>query len=196
MTKRILTIIFALVIAAIPALASIVTVNFSGLPSTDLTTTPVTQNGVTFSYNTFGQDLADVVTIDSLGVHGSNVGYLSGELDLAFASPAVGLTFDYTVTNSDGALVNDVVVILQGSGSLSDQTGVFAYGSLATPPTGVGSFSSGSAVFSFDFSNGHSFTLSSLQYDTGSGVPEPGTVALLACGLLGLCGRKLLRGRS
>jgi hypothetical protein len=83
---------------------------------------------------------------------------------------------------------------------LENTTGTFRYGSLAIPSVPVASFNSASLYFTglLDptqlFTVGHSFTLDSMEYDTA--VPEPGTIALLACGLLGLCGRKFLRGRA
>ena len=193
MTKRILTIIFTLVVAAIPALANVVTVNFGGiLGPTDLTTTSVPVSGVTFFYDILGQDPPDVVTIDNSGIHGSNVGSLNGELDLLFAQPVVGLSFTYSVLDSAGGLADSVFGII-GSDVPSDSTGAFGYGSLALSPASVTPFSL-AGLYLGDGSTSVSFAITSMEYDFT--VPEPGTVALLACGLLGLCGRKLLRKRS
>jgi len=204
MTKRILSIIFALVIAAIPALAGIVNVDFlslSGGPfdGADLTAGSVPLSGITFAYDTQGPVppfLPDVAYISSTGIYGFNTdagGLLSGALNLAFDYPVVGLSFIYSVYDVRGAVVDDVFATFTPLGLLEDLTGTFGYGSLASLPTGVTPFSLATLYFG-DGIAGHSFTIDSIQYD--STVPEPGTVALLACGLLGLCGRKLLRSRS
>jgi hypothetical protein len=119
---------------------------------------------------------------------------LGGALDLNFATPALGLMFTYSVYNRAGAVFNDVFgIFTPSSDSLEDFTGTFRYGSLASSSTVVTPFSLTSLYFG-DGINGQVFTVDSVEFD--STVPEPGTVALLACGLLGLCGRKLLRKRS
>jgi hypothetical protein len=213
MTKRTLAIVFAFVVAAIPAMAGAVTVNFTGaggvgcLAPTDIVAAPCKLNGVTFQYNV-GLVSTETASIGSGGISGINTAYilppdllspLSGNLTLDFGSLTVlGLSFNYTVFNQNPAGgqptpgTTYVSALIGLSAAPSDSTGAFVYG-----PVDLSQSFNQATLYFGDGTNGNAFSVTSMSYVVpDAGVPEPGTIILMAFGLLGLGGGRLLKRRS
>ncbi len=188
--KSVVTAVLALLlVTAGSVLAAPVTVDFTQLGGSvvDLAA-GYTLNGVTFTYNNFGG--TDTATVDSSGVFGGT----NGLLTLDFNWCVGGLTFTYSILGVSGVTppISDGVIAIFNNGApalsvpadfcpgcTTDLVGTLAYGTLATPSGWVGPFTSTGLYFS---TSGPFFTIDSLTYDT---VPEPASLLLLACGLVG-----------
>jgi hypothetical protein len=219
MNKRLVTIILSLAIAAVPAFAGIVTVDFGelGADSVDLTAaspdaTPAGLPYVITRLGFFYTPGVESVSVDSGGIVG-NVpfacdtavppvctpqGTLSGTLSIVFPYAVTGLSFTFT---ADG--LPDLTDPNNPIPTINMVAGLFTNaldGSFldAATSTGTGTFSYSSVIpFSrVDLNFGNStdstaFSVDSMQYDY---TPEPVSFFLMGTGLVGLgCFRRFRR---
>ena len=213
MNKRIITIIFSLVIAAVPAMAGIVTVDFTSVGGgaiLDLNGaappgTPIMISGLGFYYDDQGSGSTAAVDSGAGVLYGlgpadpagpAGIGVLGGNLVVLFPYKTTGLSFNFFSDGTGGNAVLPEVypfdpailptLLLPGDYSLTsnvDGTSTFGYSSLVP-------FSR----FDLGFGNGADstvFQVNSMQYDT---VPEPVSFVLIGAGILGLsCVRRCRR---
>jgi hypothetical protein len=102
-------------------------------------------------------------------------------LRLTFSSSVtlVGAVFGYTNDSNDEV---DVTRVLPSSGTLFS-------GSLTSTPTTTLSFSTNNAGTQFEFATTYfqsEWTLNSVTFNSPLVIPEPGTIALVGAGLIGL----------
>jgi hypothetical protein len=205
MIKRTLTILFAaLAIAAAPALASVVTLDFTGVNAginsplsatvngtADLPFLTTLNNVVNFTYVEAGTNELAAIQ-DTIGLYAfTSDTALTGVLIVTFNQVGVkGLLFNYTI---DGGS-NEVFASFTPSGdSLEDLTGTFSYGSMAIDPANRIDTNIQSASLAFALNGGTGFTINSMQYDWA---PEPASFLLIGTGLLAVGGFRRLRRKA
>jgi PEP-CTERM motif len=216
--KWILATVLLLTVGVGTGMASLVTVDFSGT-NAPITNTGVLLGDVTFSYVTTAGDTASIVSSGAgpsgeggiIAVPDASSGF-AGYVSLDFVAPVSYLSFSFTVLGPSAPGDDEIVLLTSadptldaiGLGSVSSDTGSTGIGSMSTnliTPHG-GPFSSAEILIGGFGASGAvatSFRVFDVQYDlAGTGVPEPGTYALLASGLflLGFGRRKLLKRRS
>ncbi len=187
------------VVVAGAALATPVTLDFSGITNVQDVTIPnppVTLNGVTISYDNNANGV-DYAVIDSAGIFGTTV----GSLNLDFSIPATMLALDFSLLDATSAsgygsqISDSLIALFFRNGVFLDSISVaanfFAYDPTADPTLGFATgllaytgsaFDQATMFFSMD---APFFTASNVSYEP---VPEPATFMLLAVGLLGFSG--------
>lgn len=180
------------------------TVDFTGVPSSDITYSTYTLGNITFAYDNFGTK-TETAAIDELGIYGSSYGVLQ----LKFLAPVTTLSLGYSLYNVysndliDGAVF--ATTKINGTGDVDLTSTAASFTANGTDPIfgdfgdAFGTFNVNGALFDeisilFAYSDiGTTFTVDSLFYapdpgtnGPGAPVPEPSTVLLFGAGLLGL----------
>ncbi len=182
--KAVLTAVLALFVVSAVGAAAQITVDFNQIPVATQwpLDSPNTQtlNGLIFTAN-LGDGSGAIV--DNTGISGSS----SYSINIAFPVPTWGLSFTFTLLGDSGLDPIGVVTLFNtldnpawpaGCASCTDPiSGAVAYGTLGGAR--VMQFTSVDLYFS---PTSNSFLIDRMTYDT---VPEPASLLLLACGLVG-----------
>ncbi|MFA7060786.1 MAG: PEP-CTERM sorting domain-containing protein [Pedobacter sp.] len=205
--KRIIVMIILLVQIVVvgTALAVPVNLDFTSVPGIDVTTsTTFTLNGVTISYDDGGSgtDFAHVGPSQFTGNSGPElagiIGDTGGKLIFDFTTSATALNIGFTLLEavSTTPQVSDALIVLYfyDNGNLLGITTTpadfFASDPTADPTLGLASgilaysgtaFDHAELFFSTEAAS--IFAIENMSYEP---VPEPGTIVLLAAGLIGL----------
>ena len=222
MNKRLVTIILSLAIAAVPAFAGIVTVDFGELGANTVDLNPASPNAIPpgtpyvitrlgFSYDPMGG--SEQVSADTTGIFGSvaftcdalnnctPVGTLTGALTILFPYAVTGLSFTFTADGLPDVNGDPTINMVAGLFSPVD----FGLSSLLSNPDGSATFGYGSlaavpvTVDPFSkvdlyFGNGADSTAFSISSVQYDYTPEPVSFLLMGTGLVGLgCVRRFRR---
>lgn len=194
------------VACAATALAVPVTLDFSSVTATTDITVPnnATIGDVTMSYEPFGS-VSDFAIVDSAGIFGTTAGMLA----LDFSRPTTALSLNFMLFDAfsaagDGFPMSDAfAAIFSREGNILDAAVLAAdfsaYDPATDPTLGFAfgaldysgpAFDRAEMYFSFE---APFFSVDNVVYEP---VPEPATFVLLAAGLLGLGGWRLVRNRA
>lgn len=180
--------------------AMAVTVDFSGVITTDITNSSYPIGGISFRYDDFASGV-DFATIGPSGIFGTTGGVLVSD----FSTPATALNVGFSLLDavSTGPQIPDALTALFYSGGtfldfVSVAADFSAYDPTVDPTFGLAigtlaysgpAFDQALMYFSLD---APFFTVDSVSYQP---VPEPGTFLLLVSSLIGLGSWRIFRRR-